>query len=590
MNSDELNFSSKATVSNNWCKAQPDFTEGNYYKVSLDIASNIPTVNGVIPTMNVGGKTVTITTAKDFNHWSGAKSPYESCEVFNALLSGKTISSETRTVTFTAEFDLGEKHISESTNVTQPGYIDNRRMPKANLVMRKDLNRIELANQLKNGVMSNQFQFFIDVDITDFEQQMWGSFSDDDDITLNIEIKNCDSDYEMIRKYIIQQAKKTSTLHINNVQKENTNKTDLDENYFRIRTYLVGAEITDPESVSQKELDESCDNVCNTLKIGTIDETVTRGVSAIPFPNTDKYYRLDLASEQFVDINDRESGLNDSITINLENIRFSDVSDNKKFRIRVLTEFGNPVFSKLFFRFYVSQMYVKYKYNGGESLFYVGSDVLAKKEEITSNLNIYNYMFATETLNAFICPVSYIAIPSLDKMDKAAMDDVVKKEDAPYQITTAIKRHVPGITYPKTRDERNARYINQEMGWFDFSVNTKYFQDNVRDISVRPVNLKSIVDVISENEVFFRGNRTLKDVESRRDETNYLALLYDSRFYDRRKHLDTFMFTYGGTDFEARRYSQVYEKTPIFTYQEATQVLREDKLYNSVRSWNKLYA
>ena len=161
MNSTELNFSSSATVSNGWCKVtSKQKVSDTHYHISLEISNNLPVI----------GDSTSITTAKEFNRYSGDNTTYKACAVFETLLSGKSISTEARSVTFAADYDLGDKHISDSENLTQPGYIDNRRVPKAELQIRSDLNRIELSNQLKNGVMSNQFQFFIDVNISDFKQ------------------------------------------------------------------------------------------------------------------------------------------------------------------------------------------------------------------------------------------------------------------------------------------------------------------------------------------------------------------------------------------------------------------------------------
>ena len=573
MNDKELNFISPALISNGWCTASPVVPDvQTHYHIDLNVESNIPVVGDS-----------QAKTAKEFNRYSGAKTELEGCEVFNTFLSGKSIKTESRMVSFTADYDLGEQHINESVNVIQPGYIDNRRVPKVNLELRNDLNRIELSNRLENGVMCNQFQFFIDVNISDFSEDLWGSYVDKDDITLNLDITNCDTDYELIQKYTIQQAKKTSTLHIDNVHDE-----DLTDNYFRIKASLVGTEIRNLENVSQKMLDDSNDSVISS-GIGTVTEEVTVNSGETTLQSEDNIYQIGNYSETFADIDNRAAGLNDHITIQLRNIRFSDVAEQKKFRIRVLIEYGNPVFSKLFFRFYVSRMYVSYKYDSTEeSIFEVGSDNLIVDKQI-GNLSISDYMFATKTFNMFVCPVSYLAIPAEDKFSsKQAMDDLVKSDEDSYQITTALKRYVPQIERAADRSDRNDRYIHQQMGWFDFYVYKKYFQDNVKELSVRPVKLKKIENVVSITEVFFKGD-TMENVESRREDINYLALMYDARFYNRRKHLDTYMFTYCDTEFEASRYSQVYNTAPVFTYQDATQELRDNKLYNSIRAWNRIF-
>jgi hypothetical protein len=67
---------------------------------------------------------------------------------------------------------------------------------------------------------------------------------------------------------------------------------------------------------------------------------------------------------------------------------------------------GNPLFSMLFFRFYVADMWIQY----GENSFHVGTGNLATKV-IVGNQTTYNYMFSSETLRAWLCPVSLTSIP-----------------------------------------------------------------------------------------------------------------------------------------------------------------------------------
>jgi hypothetical protein len=74
-----------------------------------------------------------------------------------------------------------------------------------------------------------------------------------------------------------------------------------------------------------------------------------------------------------------DSGIAEDITIKLNDIKFSDISDGRKYRICVNLEFGNPLFAKLFFKFYVSNIVIKY-YDGKQVepyKFYVGTDNLA---------------------------------------------------------------------------------------------------------------------------------------------------------------------------------------------------------------------
>lgn len=90
-----------------------------------------------------------------------------------------------------------------------------------------------------------------------------------------------------------------------------------------------------------------------------------------------------MKTEYFGDSADtRPDGMQDNIEITLSGITFSDVSEGK-FRFRVVTEMGNPLFSMLFFRFYVADMWINYHYEdeSGTSYntFHVGTGNLAEK-------------------------------------------------------------------------------------------------------------------------------------------------------------------------------------------------------------------
>ena len=47
-------------------------------------------------------------------------------------------------------------------------------MPVVNLDMYNDIERLEAVNNIENGVLCNQFQFFIDLNIEDFGYDNWG--------------------------------------------------------------------------------------------------------------------------------------------------------------------------------------------------------------------------------------------------------------------------------------------------------------------------------------------------------------------------------------------------------------------------------
>jgi hypothetical protein len=67
--------------------------------------------------------------------------------------------------------------------------------------------------------------------------------------------------------------------------------------------------------------------------------------------------------------------------------------------------------------------------------FYVGTDNLAVLQQ-TGTMNYYDYLYSSNTLNAFICPISYTASPRECRAEN--YDDEKQK-----QIYMSLSKYVP---------------------------------------------------------------------------------------------------------------------------------------------------
>lgn len=534
------------------------------WRINAKAQKNIPDI--------VSSSQEVVDTTEKYIREHGANSIINGCDVFNNLLEGIYNNTTERTVTITVLYTYNGKEQKSYYKLTQPGYTEKRRVPKVALNLRKDLDFLERSNNVANGVLCNQFQFFVDIDITDFSRECWGSYVDDDKITLDLEIKNAQSDYDIIKKYSIQNAKSMSTLHIK------SDEPDIDfanNNYVRIKTTVIDNTVADVCDCTQHTLSDAIKTdaeVTETLSIKTL--------SAADFPQKE--------AEQL------NTGLNDEITISLKNIHFADVANGRKFRICVNVEFGNPLFSKLFFRFYVSNMVLHYDNQD----FYVGTDNLAY-EVRTGTMNYEEYMYASNTLNAFICPVSYIAVPEQTRwittgplgLHKQTYDDPDQT-----QIRTGVDKYVPEIERVADNKERNAKFIEQRINWFDFRLYKKYFQDNIQSMNIEPLDVLSLNGIVSPDDIFSKS-RQFADIDTTRRNRNYMAVAYSNdMLYYVKTDKDVRVFPYplqpdsSTEQLYASRYNQAADPqhpSPIYTTQHYAYEIRNTQLQKSVSMWNK---
>lgn len=555
----------------------------NFYHITskLDMLDNIPQIDA-------GSD---MTTAKDFNANPGTNSNADGCDVFNMLMSGKTLSSTQRSVLVTVVYNIGSKEYKSYFKIIQPGYTEKRRVPKVSLSIDKELQSLEKANSISNGVMCNQFQFYVNVDIDDFDSDIWGSYINDSSVRLNFDIRNVTTDYDFIEKYSSESAYETYTLHCN------TKSEDFVNNYVSMNTYFVNNDVADPYNMSQKQLDESH---IDTLKnIGTseiTDRYNTTDDFTMSYDTLKKKYqptKADMFNMPYV----RSSGFNDSIRIKFRNVTFEQ-AQNGRFRFRVVTEMSNPVLSRLFFRFYVSDMWVAYDTGASVNNFYVGTNNLAQMVQ-SGHLTTYNYMYSTDTFYAFVCPVSLTAIAdSLYDDLENNNDSVVKMTGSVKQVMLSVDKYVPVAIESYDNSQRLEKYTKEQIvPWDEFGLKKRYFQDNIRNLRIVPIHLRDYADKLSYLEIvnYWRSpvSGNYKDVineyKSIMKDEGYMQVVFNTMFFHEQRREDEMTFYYNNALYSSSNYNQFGSDGPVFTRQEVECSVRDTKLSSSVRAWNAEY-
>lgn len=589
---------------NSWCTIQITDTVGTVindvtdkehngmrrYRLSVSVKDNIPQLGDS-----------DITTARQFIASPGTQnSPLDGCTLFNSLMKGTNVATKSRNVTVSAIYLYEGKEVKSYHKVVQPGYAETRKVPKVALNLRSDLNTLELSNKTENGVLCNQFQFFMDVIITDFERSNWGSYVNEDDVTLNMDIVSAEYDYDFIKKYQIQAAIPTTNVHINTPG----DTDDFDDNYCMIRTFLVGTDVSDETATSQILLDESHVNLMNKMSGSEVQDNVrlSSGDTDNDFANTDdRYFNGLSAGAAFTEPDVRNTGLTDAINISLRNIKFSYIRSGK-LRVRVLMEFGNPLFARLFFKFYVRDMWVSYNDSEiGEVKFYVGRSNLMKKDLQSSSYTETNFMYASEPFRAFVCPVTMTAIDrdieqqlgfEHNMMQDGSMLSGTDNQD---DIILRLAQYTSRVEILSDR-KRTERYaMEQSVGWFDYVLKKKWFQDNVKSISVQPLSPLSLKSTLSSHDSFVNAfdsrDAAFDEIDSNGNGvTDYLSVIYNMNIFpNRKKEKDKTTFRLDYEDYEGERYNQWNLLAPAFVAQDMSLEVRDDKLFNSVYVWNGIY-
>ena len=190
-------------------------------------------------------------------------------------------------------------------------------------------------------------------------------------------------------------------------------------------------------------------------------------------------------------------------------------------------------------------------------------------------MNYYDYLYSSNTLNAFICPISYTASPREYRAE--SYDDENQR-----QIYMSLSKYVPDsytlsdgqsmkVGADLTNIERNGLFISQHVNWFDFKLYKSYFQDNIQTMNISPVDVLGLRDLVSPDNLFYES-ADFDKIDTVRRNKNYMSVVYtNSGLRDMRKEEDKKIFTYPrnpenkGENLYANRYAQYENRAPIYT-------------------------
>lgn len=371
-------------------------------------------------------------------------------------------------------------------NINSTGYKEVRNIPKIDLHIYDDIESLEKFNNIDNGLLCNQFQFFIKVSISEFDKSNWGQYFDDLTLSFKIAENNVDK-------------------FTGNIIKKVTQLTD----GVYTHTYQLVNKDVDIFNITAKELD-------------SLD-------------------RLDISN-----------------TFEIQ------LSGDKEFYIRVLTEIDNPEGAILHFAYSVQNIKVKgFEYNASLDT----TDVLYKS----------NHLYATVIPIALIAEHGYTSsILSYNGLKMYGSDDTLSVSIVPYGMDIAATKY-------KTNTELSVMKENP-VNWNSYMLKNRYLQDNIEQIIISPININTLYEKLPEH--MYKSSWLATDTDDIYN--TYLQVCYDVTANTMLMN-DEEIFYYNNNVYQASQYTQIPNNAAVFISTEIAKTVRTAEHINSLNIWNNEY-
>lgn len=612
-----------STYKNSWMNINMASTENGIYDFVFNTSSNVPNV------YNLNNEDVQIEAISTINEYMVSLGDVvvddmikeDEAPLFQLLKLGKRMpATNDRYVLVSVEYTLDDSSTIqvENYNILQPGFKDKRDIPNVSINIHTDMERISKYNTLENGVLCNQFVTYMDINIDNFKSS-WGQYIDNNtSIYMDLEIANINSDLDWSSKYTIQNATTT----------RNTIKIIPDENATYTSNYgpaFTTNPINNYVALNAEFVNSSDNSIINVQDVGNlsiqhqIKLQSTRNVAfqkdyqPIVLTTENGYNKQYILCDSSV-MNAASlpayiyKGINDVITISMNNITPQMLHDSSTYRIKLEYEMGNPLISSLYFRFAVKKVVIHYDTmlpDETGTLQSVKKTFTCQIPEVkntgtygyiysyTSN-NVEQYRYISNTLDVMINPLTYSVCPS-DIDDKLTnMQGTVMKTGAPQKISKKLSFYSPKVYDIKTLMTKDPDTIRTHLtyDWSAFKLKTSYLQDNIKNINIDYVDYNNVKYddihkfILNNSDPVLSAPAQSSDVVAGE---KYLNIVYHSNIMNPKLRDGEYTFFYNEEELERDRYNQINNNCPVFVKDTASLSVRDTKLVDSMDVWNFEY-
>ena len=450
-------------------------------------------------------------------------------DILNNLYLNKINSTYNNTILFTVKYAIGtETTCSHLTTYEYniSGYNEYRTLPEVILNTYNDMESLENQNKSINGILCNQFQYFTDIKINGFNNSNWGKLTNIiTEPKLNL-IFNIDSSVETY-EFENSDPNEEPINNLNNIQS------------LKLKYSLLKPNI-DIFKLTQKELEDE-NNLfdCSILNTNYLNEQ--------------KLNRTQL-----------------SVSFSLNDLDYID-----SYKLRILMETTNPTPVYYQSHMYVSSMNISYIDNEEEKQYELNREYL---------INDSSILYDSNTIKTIISPISMIA-GYKQNYPKLSNINLMKWYGNENEITVSLKPYKLNEVIDKYRTYQQRRENNTEINWQGLKYKLRFLQDNVKSITVEPLNINYIKDLLPDR--LYNTDYLVKDNDDIYD--SYLQIVYNSNLLNPTLMEDTEIIQYNNQMYLSSKYGQYGNNTAVFIRQRIEHILRTDLLLNSMKSWNNLY-
>ena len=570
---DKDNISNFSEEEDLWFSIDSVSGENNNKTYVLSFDDNLPNIGKIHPT-----------TLDEYLSVYGEEKNYQGTSELYKYLESKTKTlSRIVLVTVVTKASKDSEGKKSYYKIIQPGFVDNRKKPSLSIVPRIYNNDLENSNNAENGVLCNQFQYFLDLKVHDFDMSTWGQYKKDAKIDVVLKLD----------QYNQAKSSNKGTI-VNNYNLCIYDKSFLNSfqnNAFRIRfDYIEDSKIAYTDSI--RTLEESSHPIKLTMISRNGEEIRPTSVNVDgSIYESDWYY-----------LNDLEYG---EISFRFDDAILKDIAcGSKPGKLRVLFEYANPIPSELNMNIAVERICIHYEANGKELYF-----PLEMFEFIESEHGNYIKYEVSSSNKKFIFNPLYLTVANESSEELVALS----YKPALYKTTGSIKEtsidlglYGYGVIDDKRKIEserdRQVNYFN----YSDYFFKVKDLQDNIKSLYVVPANIK---DTKNQNKIS-KNNDFLKLIElqvsekaasynyesfvddervNKFDPNSYLSVIYNSHILLPKKEGSESILTYNDEEYDGRNYSQFENNAPLFLNQSFNLQVRSDEEVAAISGWNYEY-
>lgn len=474
--------------------------------------------------------------------------------------------------------------------IIQPGFTDTRMKPSFEIKSRIYNNELEKSNNVANGVLCNQFQFFTDIVINDFNENTWAKYKKDTKVDLH---------------FIINRLNEEKTNYIGSLVNNpgiffyEPNLLDsLKNNAFRIKAEYIKDPSISIESTEDQILESE-----GVIEIGfdlysgeeKMEETSVQIDDSVYA--SDWIYLNNLNSPQYSIFFKDDQGI-------IKDIPFAKAGDKINHKLRIIVEFANPLPAELNINISLSKAVMHYNIDGKE--IYFPANYYSLFEGATYSYNKYEYESGNHKF--IFNPLYFTAAPTADEnLVSLSFKPALKKCTGSIKETTlgfGLYGYDEILTYANRESEYDK--LTKPYKYSDFFIKVKDFQDNIKSIYLSPIDIKdssfnnsvpkgnvfkSFIELIKSQEAKSKGYETFEDDErvNKFNDNAYLSLVYNGNIMMPKYEAEKSIITYNDKEYDGANYSQFENNVPVFLKEGFNLQIRSDEELAAISGWNFEY-